>query len=115
MRLTKSRDSLLGRDEFQQNRWLCSAGGSFFRSEQSCSDNFGQLAHPANMGSTEICKKRAEEAHTRAEQSVHPGEQEAWLRAASEWSKLAQTCDHPITGVMGALTRIYSGRSPQFP
>ena len=55
------------------------------------------------------------EAHTRAEQSVYPSEQEAWLRVASEWSKLAQTCDHPINGVMGALKRIYSGRSPQFP
>src|SRR4051794_24049172 len=67
------------------------------------------------MGSTEICKKRAEEAHTRAEQSVYPSEQEAWLRVASEWSKLAQTCDHPINGVMGPLRRLYSGRSPQFP
>jgi hypothetical protein len=84
-------------------------------SEQSCSDNFGKLAHPTKMGSTEICKKRAGEAHTRAEQSVYPGEQEAWLRVASEWSKLAQTCDHPINGVMGALRRLYSGRSPQFP
>ena len=59
------------------------------------------------MGSTEVCKKRAEEAHTRAEQSVYPSEQEAWLRVASEWTKLAQTCDHPINGVMGALKRIY--------
>jgi hypothetical protein len=84
-------------------------------SEQSCSDNFGKLAHPTKMGSTEICKKRAEEARTRAEQSVCPSEQEAWLRVASEWSKLAQTCDHPINGVMGALRRLYSGRSPQFP
>jgi hypothetical protein len=24
-------------------------------------------------------------------------------------------CDHPINGVMGALTRIHSGKSPQFP
>jgi hypothetical protein len=95
--------------------WPSAAGGSFFWSEQSCSDNFGKLAHPAKMGSTEICKKRADEAHTRAEQSVHPGEQEAWLRVASEWSKLAQTRGHPIKGVMGALTRIYSGRSPRFP
>jgi hypothetical protein len=87
----------------------------FFWSEQSCSDNFGKLVHPTKMGSTEICKKRAEEAHTRAEQSVYPSEQEAWLRVASEWSKLAQTCDHPINGVMGALRRLYSGRSPQFP
>jgi hypothetical protein len=71
------------------------------------------LAHPTKM--SEICKKRAEEAHTRAEQSVYPSEQEAWLRVASEWSKLAQTCDHPINGVMGALRRLYSGRSPQFP
>ena len=87
----------------------------FSWSEQSCSYNFGKLAHPDQMGSTEICKKRAEEAHTRAEQSVYPSEQEAWLRVASEWSKLAQTCDHPINGGMGALRRLYSGRSPQFP
>jgi hypothetical protein len=26
----KSRENLLGHDELQQNRWLCSAGGSFF-------------------------------------------------------------------------------------
>ena len=44
---------------------------ALFWSEQSCSDNFGKLAHPTKMGSTEICKKRAEEAHTRAEQSVY--------------------------------------------
>jgi hypothetical protein len=56
------------------------------------------------MGSTEICEKRAEEARTRAEQSVYPGEQEAWLSVASEWKKLART--HPINGVMGALRRI---------
>jgi hypothetical protein len=87
----------------------------FFWSEQSCLDNFEKLAHLPKMGSTEICKKRAEEAHTRAEQSVYPSEQKAWLEVASEWSELAQTCDHPIKGVMGALTRIYSGRSPQFP
>jgi hypothetical protein len=79
-------------------------------------DDFEKLAQPTKMGSTEICRKRAEEAHTRAEQSVYPTEQEAWLRVASEWSKLAQTCDHSINGVMGALTRIiYSGRSRQFP
>jgi hypothetical protein len=88
---------------------------ALFWSEQSCSDNFGKLAHPTKMGSSEICKKRAEEAHTRAEQSVCPSEQEAWLRVASEWSKLAQACDHPINGVMGAVRRIYSGRSLQFP
>ena len=76
----------------------------YFWSEQSCSDNFGKLAHPAIMGSTEICEKRAEEAHTRAEQSVYPGEREAWLSVASEWMKLART--HPINGVMGALRRI---------
>jgi hypothetical protein len=41
------------------------------------------------MSSTEICEKRAEEARTRAEQSVYPGEREAWLWVASEWRKLA--------------------------
>ena len=102
-------------DEIQQNRWLCSVGGSFVgvsNLAQTISESWRTLT---KMGSTEVCKKRAEEAHTRAEQSVYPSEQEAWLRVASEWSKLAQTCDHPINGVMGALKRIYSGRSPQFP
>jgi len=79
---------------------------------QTIPDNWRILT---KMGSTEICKGRAEEAHTRAEQSIYPGEQEAWLRVASEWSRLARTCDHPINGVMGALKRLYSGRSPQSP
>jgi hypothetical protein len=63
------------------------------------------------MGSSEICKKRAEEAHTRAEQSVYPSEQKAWFEVASEWSNLAQTCDRPINGVMGALRRIIGANS----
>ena len=94
---------------------MTSFAALLFWSEQSCSDNFGKLAHPAIMGSTEICEKRAEEAHTRAEQSVYPSEREAWLNVASEWSKLAQTCGRPINGVMGTLIgQIYSGRAPQF-
>jgi hypothetical protein len=78
----------------------------YFWSEQTCSDNFGKLAHPAIMASAEMCEKRAEGARTRAEQSVYPSEQEAWLRVASEWTELARTCDHPIKSVMGAVWRI---------
>ena len=77
---------------------------ALFLSEQSCSDSFGMWAYLNQMGSTEMCEKRAEEARTRAELSVFPDEREAWLSVASEWTKLART--HPINGVMGALRRI---------
>jgi hypothetical protein len=55
-------------------------------------------------------KNKAEAARTKAKQSIHESEREAWLRLAAEWMKLAHTCDQPIKGVMGALSRIYASK-----
>jgi hypothetical protein len=30
------------------------------------------------------------------------------LSPGEEWMKLAQSCDEPVTGVIGALSRIYA-------
>jgi hypothetical protein len=62
------------------------------------------------MTSSEICEQRAAEARVRAEQSVYPDEREAWLTAASEWTKIAH---QPINGLMG--TRTYAVRARQLP
>jgi hypothetical protein len=64
------------------------------------------------MTSTEVCQRRSEEARVRADQSVYPDEQEAWLTVASEWMKLAH---QPIHGLMEAFRRTYAGRSRKFP
>jgi hypothetical protein len=60
------------------------------------------------MSSAEEYRDRAGEAREQAERSFRPSDQEAWLRIAEEWMKLAQSCDEPAIGVIGALSRIYA-------
>jgi hypothetical protein len=60
------------------------------------------------MTSTEICERKAEEARSRAEQSVYPDEREAWLTVASEWTKIAH---QRLTGLLGKRTFAAKGTS----
>ena len=71
---------------------------------------FARTCGMVPMTSTEICERKAEEARTRADQSVLPGEREIWLTVASEWTKLAY---QPINGLIGKRT--YAVRARQLP